>query len=89
MYRDMNVILPQYVYHCLNTFGNTVISTARYSKFGKEKILNELKKHGYICDIIVYDHNSDGFWDNLQSFNRRKYELTHVIVLREKCDAAV
>lgn len=85
----MSVILPPFVYKCLDQFGNTIISTARYSQFGEKRILDELKKHGYICDIVINNHATDGYWDDCKTFNRRKYELSHVIVLREKCDAVV
>lgn len=89
MHRDMNQIVPDFVYQCLDAFGNTVISTTRYKKFGEEKILNELKKHGYICDIVINDYSSYGRWDECREDNRKKYEVTHVVVLREKCDAVV
>ena len=43
--------LKDYVYVCLNRYGNTTINHETFTKYGEEKILNELADKGYICEM--------------------------------------
>lgn len=41
--------MKEYVYVCLNKFGNAYISNAVYRRLGPAKILKILKNKGYNC----------------------------------------
>ena len=80
MYRNMKVIIPPFVYDALDHYGNTVISMTRYKKFGEEKILNALKKKGYICSLVILENRIP---------ISHRLDKTCVIELKDKCNAAV
>ena len=44
-------MLESYIYRNLDRFGNCLISNSLYKRLGKEKILNDLKEHGFNCTL--------------------------------------
>ena len=48
--------MEKYVYEHLKRYGNTVISEKVYDKMGEKKILKDLKRHGFDCEITVYKY---------------------------------
>ena len=46
-------MLDQYVYNNLRKYGNTIIGESAYKRFGKNKILKDLEKHGFNCNIRI------------------------------------
>lgn len=54
--KDSN-LLDDYVYKNLNRYGNTVIHIDELKQHGKSKILEDLKLHGFNCNIrtLGYD----------------------------------
>ena len=50
--------MKDYVYDCLNKFGNAYISNNVYRRLGPKKILEILKNKGYNCKIVKYDNNT-------------------------------
>ena len=54
-------MIKDYVYRNLRLYGNCVIPNSLYEKYGERLILNELKKNGYDCNIVVHE-NIDIQW---------------------------
>ena len=50
--------MKDYVYDCLNKFGNAYISNNVYRRLGPKKILKILENKGYNCKIVKYDNNT-------------------------------
>lgn len=50
-------MLDSYVYRNLLKYGNTIISSEDLKKYGESKILDDLKEHGFNCNIrtLGYD----------------------------------
>lgn len=46
-------MLEPYIYRNLDRYGNCLISNSLYKRLGKTKILEDLKQHGFNCDIKV------------------------------------
>lgn len=46
--------MKKYVYDCLEKYGNVSISKNVYDKMGKNKILADLKRHGFECEIDIH-----------------------------------
>ena len=46
-------ILKPYVYKNLREYGNTIISSKVYKRYGEEAILTDLKKHGLECQMFI------------------------------------
>lgn len=49
-------MLKDYVFDCLDRFGNTVISKKTYDTYGEKAILDELLQHGFNCKIRIAVH---------------------------------
>ena len=47
--------MKEYVYICLNKFGNAYISNSVYRRLGPSKILEILKNKGYNCKIAKHE----------------------------------
>lgn len=47
-------MIEDFVYKLLEKYGNCVISIEDVKKYGKKKILKELEKNGYKCNIRIY-----------------------------------
>lgn len=47
-------MLDDYVYRNLRSYRNCYITESDYKKIGHKRILKDLKKHGFNCDITVY-----------------------------------
>lgn len=87
MHRNMNEMIPAFVYEALDRFGNTIISMTRYKKFGEKRILDALKKRGYICNIYISEYDIEPEKYGIPV--RKKHDQTCIIELKEKCDASV
>ena len=48
--------MEDYIYRHLKRYGNTIISEDLYNSLGEKNILDDLKSHGYNCEIVVYDN---------------------------------
>lgn len=48
-------MLENYIYRNLDRYGNCLISNNLIRKYGKNKILKDLKQHGFDCDIRVIE----------------------------------
>ena len=48
-------MLENYIYRNLDRYGNCLISNSLYKRLGKTKILEDLKQHGFNCDIRVIE----------------------------------
>lgn len=46
-------MLEPYIYRNLDRYGNCLISNSLYKRLGKTKILEDLKQHGFNCEIKV------------------------------------
>lgn len=46
-------MLENYIYRNLDRYGNCLISNSLYKRLGKAKILEDLKLHGFDCEIKV------------------------------------
>lgn len=46
-------MLDEYVYKTLKRYGNCVININDLKRYGKKKILKDLKEHGFNCNIRV------------------------------------
>lgn len=46
-------MLESYIYRNLDRYGNCLISNSLYKRLGKAKILEDLKLHGFDCEIKV------------------------------------
>lgn len=49
----MNELLPAWVYRNLERYGNCSIGNRIYTELGHDAILEDLKKHGFICQIRI------------------------------------
>lgn len=49
-------ILKPYVYRNLREYGNTIISSKVYKRYGEEAILTDLKRHGLECQMFITKH---------------------------------
>lgn len=48
--------MEDYIYKHLKRFGNTIITEKLYNSLGEKKILEDLKTHGFNCEIIIYEN---------------------------------
>ena len=46
-------MFESYVYRNLKKYGNCIISKSDYKRYGKNKILKELKENGFNCNIRI------------------------------------
>lgn len=46
-------MLDKYVYKTLKKYGNCVININDLKRYGKKKILKDLKEHGFNCEIKI------------------------------------
>lgn len=63
----MKKILDQYVYRNLEHFGNAMIGNKTYEKFGEEKILKDLEKHGFKCKFKIIDYHIKDYGNPLKN----------------------
>lgn len=67
-------ILDDYVYKTLERYDNCMITLNDFKKYGKNKILNDLKNNGYNCTLEVR-----------KIIEKRKYKIDiDTIVILEK-----
>lgn len=58
----------------IKRFGNTIITENLYNSLGEKKILDDLKAHGFNCEIVIYENiDSD-------SVGRKNYKEKDIIV---------
>jgi len=66
--------MEDYIYKHLKRFGNTIITENLYNSLGEKKILDDLKEHGFNCEIVIYENiDSD-------SVGRKNYKEKDIIV---------
>jgi hypothetical protein len=70
-------ILKPYVYRNLREYGNTIISSKVYKRYGEEAILTDLKKHGLECQIFITKHEWEG--DSLSTSKIIEHVLVEVV----------
>lgn len=58
-------MLDKYVYKNLERFGNTVIGEEDYKKYGEEKILSNLKRHGLNCKFKIVEYHIKEAWNQI------------------------
>lgn len=70
-------ILDSYVYRNLKKYKNCYISEKTFNKFGKKRILLDLKENGFNCDIRIYKNQSDIY---NKSFTKEiKYDYDYIV----------
>ena len=70
-------ILDNYVYRNLKKYKNCYISEKEINKFGKKKILEDLKENGFDCKIQVYKNEVNIY--NKTFTKEIKYENDYVV----------
>ena len=48
-------MLENYIYRNLDRYGNCLISNNLIRKYGKNKILKDVKQHGFDCELRVIE----------------------------------
>lgn len=66
--------MEEYIYRHIKKYGNTIISENLYNNLGEKKILEDLKLHGFHCEIIIYN-NLD-----IDSVGKKKYKHRDIII---------
>ncbi len=46
--------MENYIYRNLKVYGNTYLDNKLYKKMGQKRILDDLKKHGFECEIKIF-----------------------------------
>ena len=46
--------MENYIYKYLKIYGNTYLDNKTYRKMGKKRILDDLKEHGFECEIKIF-----------------------------------
>lgn len=68
-------MLESYIYRNLDRYGNCLISNNLYKRLGKTKILEDLKLHGFDCEIRVV---------NTLEKNKIKFEKDTITIVEIK-----
>lgn len=51
--------IPEWVLHCLEQYGNCALGRTITKKLGKDKLLEELEKAGYPCELEILSDQKD------------------------------
>lgn len=51
--------LPEWIFHCLDQYGNCACGRAIVKKYGKEKFLDLLESLGYPCELEILAEQKD------------------------------
>ena len=70
--------MKEYVYVCLNKFGNAYISNTVYETLGPAKILKILKNKGYNCKIVKHDNTLFDLTGNVIGIKEYDYIIERV-----------
>lgn len=73
----MKRLLDNYVYENLRKFKNALISEEEYKKLGEKRILEDLKREGFDCEIYIYNH----YYNELTCLTTKRMQVESVDIV--------